>query len=110
MDSRGYGVQHVLPPNGYVSEERPARGAGEVLGRVRKIEGFVGLSRRAQALRITLVGTLTLLVALPAMASAASTAEIATNGNGPFVRVNGDATDNEISVTLSAGTYTITDT
>ena len=42
-------------------------------------------------------------MALPGTALGASTAEIATNGNGPFVRVNGDAADNEISVTLSGG-------
>ena len=43
----------------------------------------MGLSGRAKALRIALVGALTLLVALPAGGSRASTAEIATNGNGP---------------------------
>jgi Ca2+-binding RTX toxin-like protein len=66
----------------------------------------VGLSRRATAFRIAFLA-FSLMVALPAAAQAASVAEIV---NGSFVRVNGDATDNEISVTLNGGTYTISDT
>ena len=91
--------------------ERPVRGVGEVLGRVKEIEGPVGLSRRAIALRIAVVSALTLLVALPAGAFGASTAEITTNGGSePFVRVNGSADVDEITVTLAGGTYTVTDT
>jgi Ca2+-binding RTX toxin-like protein len=57
------------------------------------------------------VSGLTLLVALPPNAFGASVAEIRPgNGGGPFVRVNGDAADNEITVTLSGGTYTVSDT
>ena len=78
-----FGVRHEMPPNGYVSQGRPARGAGEVLGRVRKIEGLVGLSGRAKALRIAVVAALTLLVALPAGASAASTAEVVEQRQRP---------------------------
>src|SRR6187397_2284817 len=95
-----------MPPIGYVSQGRPGRVAGEVSWEVREIEGLVGLSGCAKALRIAVVSGLLLLVALPATASAASTAEI-FNG---FVRVNGDDGINEIEVTLSGGTYTISDT
>ena len=66
----------------------------------------MGLSRRAIALRIAFVAALTVLVALPATAGAASVVSI----SGGIVRVTGDAADNEISVTLSGGTYTISDT
>lgn len=71
----------------------------------------MGVSRRATALRIAVLAALTLFVTLPTGASAASTAEIVT-GAAPFVLVNGDAADNEITVTLTGGatpTYTVAD-
>ena len=67
----------------------------------------MGLTRRAYALRIALLGALTVLVALPADAFATSTAEIV---NGSFVRVQGSPDVDEITVNLSGGTYTVTDT
>ena len=92
-----------MPPIGYVSQGRPARVAGEVSWEVRKIEGLVGLSGCAKALRIAVVSGLTLLVLLPAGASAASTAEVVNTGNGPFLRVNGDGADNEITADPDRG-------
>ena len=84
---------------------------GEVSWEVRESEGVVGLTRCAIALRIAVVSGLAMLVVLPANAFGASVAEIATNGGAqPFVRVNGDGADNEITVTLSGGNYTVSDT
>ncbi len=70
----------------------------------------MGLSRRAMALRIAFCAALIVMVALPATAGAATIASI----SGTQVVVTGDDTVpdavNEISVTLNAGTYTISDT
>ena len=79
------------------------------MGSVRKIEGPVGPNRRVIALR-TFVIALAALAALPAAALGASTAEIVSNGNGPFVRVNGGPEINEITVSKAGGTFTISDT
>ncbi len=70
----------------------------------------MGLSGCAKALRIAVVSGLALLFVLPGSAFAASTAEIATDASGPFVRVNGDAADDDIRVTLAGGNYTVSDT
>ncbi len=68
------------------------------------------MSGRALALRTAVAGVLILLIALPSAALASSTAEIADNGNGPFVRVNGDDGINEITLNLAGGVYTASDT
>jgi Ca2+-binding RTX toxin-like protein len=75
---------------------------------VRKIEVLVGVGRRTAALRIGVVSAL-LLLALPGIASAASTVSLA----GTTVIVTGDAGNNDITVTHNAAappTFTIRDT
>ena len=92
---------------GYVFDEGVSvRGVGEVLGRVRKIEGLVGLSRRANALHVAVLSALMVLVALPAGALAASTVAV----DGSVLRVTGDAANNVITVNLASAHYTVTDT
>jgi len=81
------------------------------LGRVKEIEGPVGRSRRASALRILFVAHFTLLLGLPASAMAVSTAEVV---NGQLLRVTDDPavleTNHTITVSLSAGAFTVSDT
>jgi Ca2+-binding RTX toxin-like protein len=77
---------------------RPPGGAGEVLGKVREIEGPVGRSRRAFALRTSLFAALIVLVALPATAFGASMASVAGNR----VNVNGSAGNDVITVSAAA--------
>ena len=71
----------------------------------------MGLSGRAAALRIAVLSALMLLAAFPAGAFAASTARVA----GAKVIVDGDATNNVITVSVSGGVngvggvYTVSD-